>query len=302
MSLSRRAFIKILLANSVFWTIPNRLLASQSQKKAPRGFYDEPFTVSMSIPSTDGYLAYLDASSQYTIDTIPVKGIESMRDTMGMQYTWFTEDKKGQYFCPVMHTKRGSVIRLVFSNTNPQNPIVPYITGLICEDNNVGFLYNPHASNAMYRIQYSVRNPSSTCIYHSMREGNTGFYNHQGLSGVLCIHDEKEELFNTRYKIEAMSNDIPIFLQDRRLNSYGESVYTLSRNDELGGYLGNTLLVNGAVYPKLEVSTRVYKLRLVNGSNARMLYLGFRTEKGPIAHYILSTGKGLLEKMIKTMQ
>lgn len=302
MSISRRDFMQILLANGALWSIPNSLLASETQETYPKGFYEEPFTVSLQIPHSDGYLGYIDASSQYTIEAIPTTEIAPLTSTMGAQYTWFTKDKKGQYFSPVMEIKRGGVMRLLFPNTIPKEPISPYITGLVCEDNNIEFLYSPHANRATYRVQCSVKNPASTCIYHSMREGNTGFYNHQGLAGVLCIHDEIENMINARYKIEPSITDIPLLLQDKRLNAKGEYVYDCTLNDELGGYLGNTLIVNGSVYPKLDVANRIYKFRLINGSNARMLYLGFKTDKEPLALYIISTGKGLLEKMIKTTQ
>ncbi|MDE7469061.1 MAG: hypothetical protein K2M30_02100 [Desulfovibrionaceae bacterium] len=302
MSISRRGFLQLLLVNSAVLSIPDVLFSSEAQEMYPRGFYEKPFTISMNLPQVDGYLGYIDATSQYTIDVMPVSELASMTSTMGAQFTWFTKDKKGQYFSPLLEVKRGGVMRLLFPNTILKEPIVPYITGLIFQENSIEYMYSANANRSAYRVQCSVQNPASTCIYHSMREGNSGFYNHQGLSGLLYVHDDIEKMLNARYKIESGVTDIPILLQDRRLNTKGECIYELSRNDELGGYLGNTLLVNGGVYPQLEVANRIYKFRIVNNSNARMLYLGFRTEKEPIAHYIISTGKGYLEKMVKSTQ
>jgi FtsP/CotA-like multicopper oxidase with cupredoxin domain len=54
---------------------------------------------------------------------------------------------------------------------------------------------------------------------------------------------------------------------------------------------GNTLIVNGATWPYLEVEPRLYRLRLLNGSNARTLRLKFERD---LTFHRIGTDGGLL--------
>ena len=47
-------------------------------------------------------------------------------------------------------------------------------------------------------------------------------------------------------------------------------------------FFGDTILVNGTVWPYLEVEPRKYRLRILNGSNARFYRL--RLSDGPAVH------------------
>ena len=86
--------------------------------------------------------------------------------------------------------------------------------------------------------------------------------------------------------------EIPIAIQDRAFNADGSLFYPDSREffDEFAGpyipvsdispiwnpeFFGNTMVVNGRTWPYLEVEPRRYRLRLLNGCNARFLILKF---------------------------
>jgi spore coat protein A len=65
-------------------------------------------------------------------------------------------------------------------------------------------------------------------------------------------------------------------IQDRQFNADGTFLYPTS--DILGAvwigeYFGDVMLVNGKVWPFLEVEPRMYRLRILNGCNARILSL-----------------------------
>jgi bilirubin oxidase len=83
--------------------------------------------------------------------------------------------------------------------------------------------------------------------------------------------------------------EIPIAIQDRSFNENGSLFYPTSREffDGITDYVpetdvppiwnpeffGNTMVVNGRTWPHLEVEQRRYRLRLLNGCNARFLIL-----------------------------
>jgi FtsP/CotA-like multicopper oxidase with cupredoxin domain len=63
---------------------------------------------------------------------------------------------------------------------------------------------------------------------------------------------------------------VPVLIQDRLFASDGSFQYRMVNH--LGAKSG-TMLVNGAPWPGLDVSTRLYRFRIVNGSNATPLRL-----------------------------
>ncbi|MEY4176456.1 MAG: hypothetical protein RLY70_30 [Planctomycetota bacterium] len=70
--------------------------------------------------------------------------------------------------------------------------------------------------------------------------------------------------------------DIPIVIQDKVIDlQTGQIAYDTTGHN---GYLGDTILLNGGAWPFLEVENRKYRLRLLNGSNARFYRLRLLSE------------------------
>src|SRR5699024_11073965 len=82
-------------------------------------------------------------------------------------------------------------------------------------------------------------------------------------------------------------------LQDKRFNSDEGIDYNLGMRDVMNGLQGDTMLVNGAVNPFLEVPRGMMRLRLLNGSNASVYELNFNNNQS--FHQIASDG-GFLEE------
>src|SRR6266705_2529775 len=70
--------------------------------------------------------------------------------------------------------------------------------------------------------------------------------------------------------------EIPLVVQDRQFNADGTFLYPtsdISGATSIGEYFGDAMLVNGKVWPFLEVEPRLYRFRILNGCNARILNL-----------------------------
>ena len=70
--------------------------------------------------------------------------------------------------------------------------------------------------------------------------------------------------------------EIPLVIQDRQFNRDGTLLFPTSDipgSVWIGEYFGDVMLVNGKVWPFLEVEPRLYGLRLLNGCSARILNL-----------------------------
>jgi spore coat protein A len=70
--------------------------------------------------------------------------------------------------------------------------------------------------------------------------------------------------------------EIPLVVQDRLFNPDGSFLYPttdIAGATWIGEYFGDTMLVNGKVWPYLEIEPRMYRFRVLNGCNARILNL-----------------------------
>ena len=131
--------------------------------------------------------------------------------------------------------------------------------------------------------------PAATCWYHSHTHGKTGEQTYRGLAGLIIIDDEVADSLPLprRYGVD----DLPIVIQDRTFDEQGRLVYSLHDADE-DGWLGDTIVINGAVAPVANVPAGKVRLRLLNGANARFYIVTFADNR--TFHKIASDG-GLLE-------
>jgi spore coat protein A len=104
--------------------------------------------------------------------------------------------------------------------------------------------------------------------------------------------------------------EIPIILQDFTFDDNGQLVYSPTHEDGVKlppGVWGPELfgelpVVNGALYPYLNVEPRRYRIRLLNGSNSRVVNLYFNLAKKPtdipslVTFHQIGTDGGFLPK------
>ena len=70
--------------------------------------------------------------------------------------------------------------------------------------------------------------------------------------------------------------EIPLVIQDRQFSRDGKFFYPTSDIEGvtwIGEYFGDVMLVNGKVWPYLNVEPRMYRFRILNGCNARIVNL-----------------------------
>jgi spore coat protein A len=119
--------------------------------------------------------------------------------------------------------------------------------------------------------------PASLLWFHDHGLGTTRLNVFAGLAAAYILRDE----FDTGEEpnpigIPGGAYEIPLVIQDRRFNPDGSFLYPstdISGATWIGEYFGDTMLVNGKVWPFLDVEPRMYRLRILNGCNARILSL-----------------------------
>ena len=126
---------------------------------------------------------------------------------------------------------------------------------------------------------------AATLWYHDHAVGITRLNVYAGLSGFFLLRDEQERSMN----LPAGDYEIPLLLQDRTLDDAGQLVYAPTHDDGVKlppgvwgpEFFGDLPVVNGAIYPYLDVEPRSYRVRLLNGCNSRFLHLSLNMAKGP---------------------
>ena len=124
---------------------------------------------------------------------------------------------------------------------------------------------NPGSS---FNYQFNVNQRAGLSWYHPHPDGATARQAFQGLAGLFIINDAEEAAL----KLPSGMYEIPLVIQDKRFSSSGIT-YSPSMGEVMTGYMGETILVNGEASPFAEVTTRFYRLRILNGSNARIYNL-----------------------------
>jgi spore coat protein A, manganese oxidase len=133
----------------------------------------------------------------------------------------------------------------------------------------------PYFSHEIY--QYSNEQPATALWYHDHALGDTRLNIYAGLAGFYLIRSDAERALN----LPSGAFEIPLLIQDCTFNLDGSLFYPVGGiNPALppvwdGDFFGNTVLVNGKVWPYLEVEPRKYRFRFLNGSSSRFYHLFF---------------------------
>jgi spore coat protein A len=128
----------------------------------------------------------------------------------------------------------------------------------------------------------------ATLWYHDHTYGVTGRNVYMGLAGLYLLEGADEAALN----LPTGELDVPLVLQDRQFAPDGSFIYT----GNVAGMVGDTLLVNGAAQPHLEVSRRRYRFRILNASNYREYDLAL---DAPLAFDQIGTDSGLLPSVVR---
>ena len=120
----------------------------------------------------------------------------------------------------------------------------------------------------------------ATLWYHDNTFGITRLNLYSGLSGFYILRDPKKLLDNQISTVLPTGKlEIPLIIQDRSFNADGSFFFTsVGVNPDIHPYwdssfFGDTIMVNGKVWPNLNVERRKYRFRILNGSNARFYNL-----------------------------
>src|SRR5699024_6965745 len=199
----------------------------------------------------------------------------------------------GDILGPVIRVHKGEKVKVKMKN-DLDDPTTLHWHGLRVDGKYDGGPHSGIMPGEIWEPEFTIEQPAATLWYHPHMMEMTAEQVYEGLTGLLYIEDEVSDRLNIAK--EHGVNDIPLIVQDRRIDETGNMEYSPDLTDSMRGLFGNVSLVNGAISPYLEVPQGLVRLRLINGSNARTYDFSF--DNGQKFYQIASDG-GFLEKPIE---
>ncbi|MGG1674465.1 multicopper oxidase family protein [Neobacillus sp. NRS-1170] len=213
----------------------------------------------------------------------------------------WANDLPAKHLFPIDHTVHGAekekpdvrtVVHLHGGRTEPASDGYP--DAWFTKDYKIK---GPFFQNQIY--QYFNQQSARALWYHDHAIGVTRLNIYAGLAGFYLIRDDKERSLN----LPSGPYEIPLLLQDRSFHVDGSLLYPEQpeKNDSgifpsiISSFFGDSILVNGKVWPYLEVEPRKYRFRLLNGANSRFFGLSLDSRQ---LFYQIGTDSGFLERPI----
>jgi blue copper oxidase len=196
------------------------------------------------------------------------------------------------YLGPIIRLKQGQKVRIHFYNELSEPSIIHW-HGLHVPESADGHPRFAIAPGEKYIYEFTVLDRAGTYWFHPHPHGRTGPQVYNGLAGLFIVSDDEESTIG----LPSGKYDLPLVIQDRTFDENNQLMYgSTNMMGQMIGFLGNQVLVNGQPNYFINAERRSYRLRLLNGSNARINKLAWNDGRSLT---VIGTDGGLLEKPIQ---
>ena len=304
-SQDRRNFLKLCAASVPALALANHICAAEAQTlAAAQPPYRTPATLDhfidpLPIPKRLNPHRRHKDKTQYRVRMMEFR--QQMHSQLPPTRLWGYE---GQYPGPTIEVMQGQPVEVLWENGLPLQPIFPVdtkIPGSMPPTPLVRTVTHLHGARATPEsdgmperwftpghsalYHYPNDQQAATLWYHDHAMGITRLNVYAGLAGFYLLRDRRE----LGMDLPSGEYEIPLLLQDRTLDDQGQLLYVPTTDDGVklppgvwGSQLfGDLPVVNGAIYPHLEVEPRLYRLRVLNGANSRYFNLFLNLAKSP---------------------
>jgi spore coat protein A len=188
-----------------------------------------------------------------------------------------------QHFLPIDYRLHGA-------EGNPQVRIVSHLHGGLVPPESDGYPEDWFVPGKSVVYRYPIQQDAAMLWYHDHAMGINRLNVYAGLFGAAVVRDKAEDALN----LPSGKYEVPLMIFDRLITPDAQLFYPTSdkpRAPWVPELFGDAILVNGKLFPYLEVEPRKYRFRMLNASNARFYHLSF--QNGLTIHQI-GTDQGLL--------
>ncbi|MBX7154000.1 MAG: multicopper oxidase domain-containing protein [Candidatus Kapaibacterium sp.] len=170
---------------------------------------------------------------------------------------------------PTLLANKGDSINIRFVNslTEPSNI---HWHGLMIPSDMDGHPSDVITSGNSFTYTFIANQRAGLYWYHPHPDAFTAKQVYRGLAGLLVIRDSEE----SSLALPAGEREVFMVIQDKDIAN-GTVQYSPSMMQQMSGLLGKYVFVNGAYSPRYFVKNGKYRLRILNGSNARIYNIAF---------------------------
>ena len=147
-----------------------------------------------------------------------------------------------------------------------------------------------------YDYDFTVRNRGGTYWYHTHAHELTAKQAYHGLASFFLVEDDDQRRLAQALDLQLGVTDLPLVIQDKQFDAQGKLRYQPDMHESMMGWLGDIVLANLTPNAVHQVTPRTYRLRLLNGSNARLYRLAFVKGNTALPFTVIGTDGGLLER------
>jgi FtsP/CotA-like multicopper oxidase with cupredoxin domain len=167
--------------------------------------------------------------------------------------------------------------------------VIAHLHGAVVPAQSDGWPDNGMMPGMSIMTRHPNRQRAALLWYHDHAMGQTAQNVYAGLAGLFIVRDDEEAALS----LPSEEHELPLLLQDRNLDlgadgkPNGALLYKLDQPN--GEFYGPYTLVNGTIWPFVEVPAVPHRLRILNGSNARFYRLTLEEETQRTKHSDLLT-------------
>ncbi len=254
----------------------------------------ENFRQPLFIPVASGPFGVLDVAGPLKIRATTASfTLMPGRESPFLLYQ--TEHAGKPYQNPILRVERGARFTVSLDNALPE-PTIIHWHGLHTPAHMDGHPVNTIAPGARYEYDFTVRNRGGTYWYHTHAHELTAKQAYNGLASFFLVDDEDQRRLSKALDLQLGVTDLPVVIQDKRFDAQGKLVYKPNAHDSMMGWLGDIVLANLTPNAVQSVTPRTYRLRLLNGSNARIYRLAFVKGDTKLDFTVIGTDGGLIER------
>jgi len=195
------------------------------------------------------------------------------------------------YLGPVLRLSQGNVRASVTNKLGVE--ISSHWHGLLLPGEVDGGPHQAIAPGSVWQPDLGISQNPTTAWYHTHVHGRTATGVYAGLAGGIIVTDDRDD--QRGLPSTYGEDDFFIVVQDKQFSANGQLLYDGSMMSQRHGFTADTVVVNGQIGAVAEMPNGIVRLRLLNGSNARIYRLSF-SDGRPM--HLIATDGGYLPKPI----
>ncbi len=254
----------------------------------------ENFQQKLFVPVASGPFGVLDVAGPLKIRATTAS-FPILPDRESPFLLYQTEHAGKPYQNPILRIESGARFTVSLDNALPE-PTIIHWHGLHTPANMDGHPVNTIAPGARYDYDFTIRNRGGTYWYHTHAHELTAKQAYNGLASFFLVDDDDQRRLSKTLDLQLGVTDLPLVIQDKRFDAQGKLLYKPNAHDSMMGWLGDIVLANLTPNAFQAVTPRTYRLRLLNGSNARIYRLAFVKGSVLLDFTVIGTDGGLIER------